>query len=181
MRKRIHKSRKETTKIKARKKRKTDFAKIDNTKDIDLILEKNKIVQDLLGISRQKIAALFGQAVALMDDARFDEAISAFSLLTRINPYVADFWLGLGIAHFNSEDYERALEAMNMAQALDPHRVDIYVYAIDSCLQMHKTKQAEAILRQAVRYAKKQPHDDDAKLILEEADSIWEKIQDAKV
>lgn len=154
--------------------------KFDNTRDLDLILEKDKPIQDLLGFSRDSITMLFEHAVGFLQMNRPDDAVLGFTLLTKLNPYIADFWLGLGIAYLNSEEYSKAQEALMMALALDPSRFEIYSYAIDCCIEMKSFRQAEALLEEAVLYAKKHRRAEESSFILHESAKLKEKIESYK-
>ncbi len=64
-----------------RKAKRKNSIKIDNTGDIDLIVEKNKSIQDILGFSKEKITDLFTQGIDLLHQGRYDEAAKAFSMM----------------------------------------------------------------------------------------------------
>lgn len=156
------------------------FKGVDNTKDIDLILSRGKLFHDLLGFSGEHLGRLFENAIDLLRQHRFDEAVLAFDLLTQLNPYVSDFWLGLGIAHQAHEDYYLALSAFIVAQTMDPSRLDSYTYAISCCLEMKNYPQAEAIIQEAFAYAKKHPRDEATSLILKEMHAFQSQIAHEK-
>ena len=150
--------------------------KVDNTKDIHLILSKNKVVQDLLGFSNENITRMFEQAVGYLQMGHFDEAILSFSLLTRLNPYIGDFWLGLGIAQLRSGELQRSFDALSMALAMDPLRAEVYTSLIECCLEMKKYALAQLLLDDAVSFAKRHKKSGDALQILEEAKALQEQI-----
>lgn len=162
------------------KKHKQSFRGVDNSRDIDVILNNNKLVQDLLGVSRENLSALYEQASIFLQQNRMEEAIAAFSLLTRFNPFAADFWIGLGVAYLIQEDLKPAFDAFIVALTMDHTRYDTYAYLIECCLQMHNANQAEAILKQAVRYAKRHPTTEESIKILEEAPRLAKEINDLK-
>lgn len=153
---------------------------VDNSKDIDLILSKYKLNQDLLGFTSDYLSQLFEQAVGLLQQHRFDEAVKAFELLTQLNPYVPDFWIGIGLAHQACESYRPALSAFLVAETMDPSRIDPYSYAVDCCLEMKDMAQAEAIVEQALRWAKKHSHRTSTKDFLHELSIIKKHIKDEK-
>lgn len=162
------------------KKRQKHFKGVDNTKDIDLILSKGKLFQDLLGFSGEHLGRLFENAIEMLRQHRFDEAVLAFDLLTQLNPYISDFWLGLGLAHQAHEDYLHALSAFLVAQTMDPSRVDSYTYAITCCLEMKNYPQAEAIIQEAFTYAKKHPRNENSASMLKEMHSFQNRIAQEK-
>ncbi len=127
---------------------------VDNSQDVDLIAAKAKLMQDVFGFSNEDITQFFEQAIALLHGHRYEDAIAAFQFLTQVNPYVCDFWLGLGAAHQAIGHYQEALSWYMVAETMDPVRIDTYGYAVDACLEMHDIKQAKAILGIGYAYAK---------------------------
>jgi tetratricopeptide (TPR) repeat protein len=126
----------------------------DNSDDIDLILQKSKLVQDILGFSGDDVSKLFEQSISLLHQHRFDEAIVAFRFLTQVNPYICDFWIGLGAAYQALGSFEEALSSYLVAETMDPERIDTYGYAIDLCIEMHNLTQARRVLNLGYAYAK---------------------------
>ena len=135
------------------------FAKIDNSGDIDTFLANKKVFQDLLGFSSDELTKLFEQAIGLLHQHRFDEAVTAFRFLTQLNPYVCDFWIGLGAALQSQGAYAEALSQYLVAEAMDPIRLDAYGCAVDVCLEMHDITQAKAVLKLGYTYAKNHAKD----------------------
>ncbi len=160
--------------------RKKSMRQVDNTKDLDLFLEKNKTLQDILGFSREKLGTLFDQAIALLQASRFDEAIQGFSFLSRVNPYVSDFWVGLGLAREGNGDYKGALEDFYMAITMDPSRLESYIYAVDCCLELGKISQADTILHSAKSFLRRHPRLEEADYFLHEILRLEESIQEKK-
>lgn len=144
------------------------FLGVDNTADIDVILEQGKLFQDVIGFSNERVGALFANAVSLLQQHRYDEAIKAAEFLTQLNPFVADFWICLGFGEQANGAYKRAREAFLMAQALDPSRSEPYAMAIDCSLDIQDPRQAETIYNLGMLYAKKHPRHPESKLIVHE-------------
>lgn len=156
------------------------FRGVDNSRDIDVILSRTKLVQDLLGVSKENLSALYEQATGFLQQNRIEEAIMAFSLLTKFNPYAADFWIGLGVAYLLHDDLKLAFDAFIMALTMDHARYDCYAYCIECCLQRKDFNQAEAILKQAINFAKRHPNLEESAIILEEAPRIAQEIDEQK-
>ncbi len=135
------------------------FSKIDNSGDIDTVLAKQKVFQDVLGFSADDVSKLFQQAIAFLHQHRFDEAIIAFRFLIRINPYICDFWIGLGAALQSQGAYAEALANYLVAETMDPVRIDTYGYAVDVCLEMHDITQAKTVLKSGYTYIKNHSKD----------------------
>lgn len=152
------------------------FRGIDNTRELDAILRRTKIFQDVLGISREGLSNLYEEALGFLDSGRLEEAQASFLFLTKINPFASDFWIGLGICHLHQEEFTPAFNAFIMALTMEPDRYECYAYAIDCCVQMKNYLQAEALLKQAVTYAKRHPSHEESSIILEEAPRILKQI-----
>lgn len=159
-----HKLRETSTSVRARarvrpKKRKNVLVGMDNTRDVDFILERFKIPQDILGLSNANLTDFYEEAVGFLWSHQLEEAREAFALLTKINPYVADFWVGLGLSYQKNEALRPALQQFLVALTMDPSRSDIYGYAIECCLQMQDFSQARAILDEAKICLRQHPRD----------------------
>jgi len=159
---------------------KKPFRGLDNTRDLDLILGRTKLFQDVLGVSPEELSHLFEQAMGFLQTNRIEEAILAFSFLTKMNSYATDFWIGLGAAQLINQEYAKAFDAFLMAITMDPSRYDCYAYAIECCIEMNNFAQAEALLKQAVTYAKRHHSRPDSALILEESSRLQDEINTKK-
>ncbi|HXF29398.1 MAG TPA: hypothetical protein VN457_06065, partial [Chlamydiales bacterium] len=148
-----------------------------NTKDIDLILSKKTQFQDIIGFTNERMGHLFESAVSLLQQHRYDEAVRAAEVLTQLNPYIADFWICLGMAEQANGASGRALQAYLTAETMDPSRAEPYVNAIDCCLDLNDPLQAEVIYKVALHYAKKHPHQPDSKVIVKELSYREDLIQ----
>lgn len=156
------------------------FKGLDNTRDLDAILGRTKIYQDVLGISSEELSTLYEQASGFLQTNRLDEAKSAFAFLTKINPFASDFWIGLGVCHLQNEEFTDAFNDFIMALTMDPGRYECFAYAIECCMQMKNYVQAEALLKQAIQYAKRHPAQEESRIILEEAIRIAKEIAAVK-
>ncbi len=159
---------------------KNSFKGLDNTRDLDAILGRTKIYQDVLGITSEELSTLYEQASEFLRSNRVEEAKSAFLFLTKINPFAADFWIGLGVCHLQNEEFNDAFNAFIMALTMEPGRYECFAYAIECCMQMKNPVQAEALLKQAVSYAKRHPAQEESRKILEEAIRIAKEISSSK-
>jgi tetratricopeptide (TPR) repeat protein len=131
------------------------FRGFDNTKDIESVLVKQKLMQDVLGLSPERLGKLFEQAVQLLQQHHYDDAIRAFQFLTKVNPYVCDFWLGLGICQQSNGDSKDALESFLVAQTMDAERLELYPAAVDCCLELGNPLLATKLLDQSLKIAEK--------------------------
>ena len=149
--------------------RKQQFKGLDNTRDLDFILGNEKLASTLMGFSQENTSMLYEQAMGYLQANRIEEEISAFLLLTKFNPYLADFWNGLGVAYHLHEEFPDAFNAFLMALTMDPSRYETYAYSIECCLEMKNFTQAEALLKQAISFARRHPRYEESAIILAEA------------
>ena len=173
MRKRIPQTRAHQKKTHIREKR---VASVDNRRDIALILQKNKLLQDILGFSAENMSGLFQDGLQFLQMHSYDDALKIFSLLVRMNPYVADFWVAQGLVYQVKEEYKTALSSFLVAQTMDPARFEGYLNAIECCISLGDYAQAQAIIRQGLRFAKTHPKIEGLRPFLEEIHYMQERI-----
>lgn len=153
---------------------------MDNTRILDALLKRTKIFQDVLGISSEELSTLYEKAHSFLEMNRFEDAQSSFAFLTKINPFASDFWIGLGVSYLMQEQFMLAFDAFIMALTMEPERYECYAYAIECCMQMKNYTQAEALVKQAITYAKRHPRKEESLLILEEMPRVLMQIELAK-
>jgi type III secretion system low calcium response chaperone LcrH/SycD len=109
--------------------------KIKDPESIRRYFEEGKTFQEILGYSDISMEKLYRAAYTLFQQRRYQECSDAFTFLTTINPYVHNYWLGLGMSEQMVEDYEGALVAYAMATMTDlrnpiPHYHSANCYAL---------------------------------------------------
>jgi len=95
---------------------------IERLKDPEVLrghLSEGKTFQELLGYTNGTMEKFYSGAHLLYEQGMYQEAADAFVFLTTLNPYVHNFWLGLGLAEQHNEEYEAALVAYGMATMSD--------------------------------------------------------------
>lgn len=156
--------------------KKKPFQGLDNTSEVDIVLQKTKLMQDVFGLTTEDISKMFDVAISFMQQHRFDEAIHAFTFLTKVNPYISDFWMGLGAAYQSQGSFKEALSAFIAAETMDPIRIEPYGFAVEVCLEMGDVAQALTILKQGYMYFKKHSKETEAKHLLTGLKSIQRRI-----
>ncbi len=73
----------------------------------------------LLGITMNTLRVCFETGKTFFRDEKHAEASSIFNFLTYLNPFVADFWVALGLCYQKAQKYTEALEAFAKNCALD--------------------------------------------------------------
>ena len=141
-------------------------------------LQRSRVLQDILGFSSDNMTDMFQDGLQFLQFHNYNEALKVFSLLIRVNPYIADFWVAQGIVYQGKEDPKSALSSFLMAQTLNPAQFDGYLNAIECCLELKDYAQAQAIIKQGLRFAKGHPKTEGLIPFLEEMQGMQQRILD---
>lgn len=134
-----------------------DEKTVERLSDEDLLAEyfdEGKPLQELFGFSNEATAEFYGVARELIENRKFEEAVKAFIFLTTLNPYIPDFWVGLGLAKQHCEQQDGALYAFSVAFRLDGSEILPYALAAQCCIEDRQFDQALEIIEEAETYAK---------------------------
>ncbi|MGA8163517.1 MAG: hypothetical protein WB791_00640 [Waddliaceae bacterium] len=127
--------------------------KVNNEEVLMQYLEEGKPLQELFGFSNEATAEFYGAAKRILEQKRFEDAMSAFVFLTTINPYISDFWLGLGMAQQKNQEHEAALSSYRTAFTLEGRSILPYMLAAHCCLEIKDFDRAKEVLECAEDYA----------------------------
>lgn len=147
---------------------------IDRIKDEEVLmqhLEDGKPLQDLFGFTDETTVEFYEAAKNILEQKRFVDAINAFTFLTTINPYISDFWLGLGMAQQNNEDYDPAIFSYSVAFTLDGRKIFPYVIAAQCCIEHKDYDRALEIIDQAAQYAEEHEEDEGNEQLKKDAEA----------
>lgn len=95
---------------------------LEKLKDPDIIrrqVKEGKTFQEILGYPQETMDKFYHIAHALYQQQEFHKAADAFVFLTTLNPYVHNYWLGLGMSEQLCSNYQGALLAYAMAILTD--------------------------------------------------------------
>lgn len=132
---------------------------IEKLRDPDIIrrqMKEGKTFQEILGYTPAMMEKFYQGAYNLFQMQEYQKAADAFVFLTTLNPYVHNYWLGLGMAEQLNGGYQGALLAYAMAILNDignplPH------YHSASCYRaLQDNKSALQSLDMAIRCANAQ-------------------------
>lgn len=145
----------------------------DNLKDkakLMQLISEGKNLQEILGYTNQTMEKFYGAACSLFKQELYEESSEAFVFLTTLNPFVYNYWLGLGMSEQLNEEFHGALMAYNMAISVDqenpiPHYHSASCYraihdlekarqSLDLVLACAKDKQEYVHIRERARAAK---------------------------
>ena len=95
---------------------------LERMKDPEVItqlVEEGKTFQEIIGYTDETMDKFYRGARGLFEQQKYREAADAFIFLTTLNPYVHNYWLGLGMSEHLEEEYHGALLAYGMAMLSD--------------------------------------------------------------
>lgn len=133
------------------------LAKLRNPEQLRMDVSEGKSFQEIFGYSDLTMEKFYSAARALFERQLYDEAAEAFYFLTTMNPYVHNFWLGLGMAEQMSNKFQEAILAYSMAVMTDslsplPH------YHMGTCYHVLGDKeQSQNSYRLAKSFAENKP------------------------
>src|SRR4051794_20353500 len=78
-----------------------------------------KKMQELLGISDVTLNRYYSVAKDLLHEKNWADAKDVFNFLTLLNPFMFQFWIGLGISEIEQGKYLEALAAFTMSETID--------------------------------------------------------------
>lgn len=104
------------------------------------LLSKKESFQDLLQVSNRFTFWIYDLGSRFFQDKQYLESFSLFQFLTDLNPFIYEYWLGLGMSQRNRREEEQALYSFMVAAALSPsHPIPRYhiadIYAERGCRQ----------------------------------------------
>ncbi|MBS0654334.1 MAG: hypothetical protein JSR46_01025 [Verrucomicrobia bacterium] len=100
-------------------------------------------LQAITKISDASMKAITDMAIAKFTEERFQDCLCLFSFLTILDPGYSEYWLRLGIAAQQCENYEMASRAYAAALELDPGSISAHLFAAEcfvKCVLLDKAK-----------------------------------------
>ncbi|SCA64086.1 Uncharacterized protein SCG7086_BX_00080 [Chlamydiales bacterium SCGC AG-110-P3] len=95
---------------------------MDRLKDPEVLKQyvaQGKTFQQIIGYSAETMERFYQGAYTLFQKCEYAQSADAFIFLTTLNPYVHNYWLGLGLAEIKNEEFDAALIALGMAGMID--------------------------------------------------------------
>lgn len=108
---------------------------IERLKDPEVIrkqVKEGKTFQEIIGYSKETMEKFYSIARSLFERQEYNKAADAFVFLTTLNPYVHNYWLGLGMSEQLNGGFQGALLAYAMAILTNPENPAAY-YQSASC------------------------------------------------
>ncbi len=131
--------------------------KLKNKKLLKEELALGKTAQEIMGFSDETMAKFYRAAYQLFEHRHYVDAGNAFLFLVTLNPYIHDYWLGLGMASQMCGDFEAAVDAYEMAAVYELENPVPYFYLAKCFFAIHDRDNAMQALSLAIEYAEDQP------------------------
>lgn len=114
-------------------------------------------VQDFLGLSDEELISFYNVGSNLYQSGSYQEACSIFTLLTQLNPKVAQFWMALGIIQEKLDQHESAVYAYLLSAELDEASLTCYLQAAKCLLLLDQSEKAKKMLQHALERINENP------------------------
>ncbi len=146
--------------------------KLKNKKLLKKELAEGKTAQQIMELQDSTMAKFYGAAYYLFEHKRYEDAAHAFLFLATLNPYIHDYWLGLGMATQMCQNYEAAIDAYELAAFCDINSPVPYFYLAKCLFAIHDRESALQALDLAIETAGESGEYTDLKKQAEEAKRI---------
>ena len=120
-------------------------------------IEEGMTLQEIFGYNDETMEKFYGAAYNLFQDKQFQQSANAFVFLTMLSPYVANYWLGLGMSEQMLEEYEAALTAYAMSVTLNSSNPIPYFHTAKCLFALNEKDRAIAALELTVENSKDNP------------------------
>src|SRR5262245_31055472 len=100
-----------------------------------------KIQANYKQLSGESIEALYHIAYTQYKQGKYEDAVGVFRFLTLNDTRSRKHWMGLGASLQMQKKYNEAIEAYELAAALDPTDPHVHIYASDCCFAQKMTKE----------------------------------------
>lgn len=82
---------------------------------LDALAQDDRNLEEILGVSKEIMGIYYECSRDILDQKMYENSGNAFLFLTMLNPYVYDYWIGLGLSEHLSGNYDIAIKAYSMA------------------------------------------------------------------
>lgn len=107
--------------------------------------------QEILGFGDDQMERFYQFAYHLFNEKQYDKCREAFIFLTTVNPYVHNYWLGLGIVEQMRGCFNEALLAYAMAILTDMNNPLPHYHSASCYRAMGDASSAQISYRMAIR------------------------------
>lgn len=126
-------------------------------------MKEGKTFQEIIGYSSETMEKFYQVAYSLFQKQEYNKAADSFIFLTTLNPYVHNYWLGLGMAEQLGGTYQGALLAYAMAVLTNIENPTPHYQSASCYRQLNDLENAVMSYEMAARYCGDQPEYADIK------------------
>ena len=127
---------------------------IEKLKDPEVVrrqVKEGKTFQEIIGYSSDAMEKFYTIARNLFERQEYNKSADAFVFLTTLNPYVHNYWLGLGMAEQLNGGFQGALLAYAMAILTNPENPAAHYQSASCYRALNDSKNAVMSYEMAVR------------------------------
>jgi type III secretion system low calcium response chaperone LcrH/SycD len=129
---------------------------LEKLKDPDIIrrqVKEGKTFQEILGYTPESMEKFYKVAHNLYQKQDYQRAADSFVFLTTLNPYVHNYWLGLGMSEQLCNNFQGALLAYAMAILTDIENPITHYHSGNCYLALNDVNNAIQSYEMAIRCA----------------------------
>lgn len=130
----------------------------DESEELDLPVYET--LQEMFGLSEETYSTMYKIGSEFFNAKKMEEALNVFVLLTNLNNFVFEPWLGLGSCWQLNKRYPEALQAFSMASLLNFQHPGPHVFSAQVYLQLDNKKLAKETLDLAISKMDKEQRKD---------------------
>lgn len=133
---------------------------LEKLKDPELLRRKineGKVLQEIIGYTPETMEKFYQIAYNLFQHQHYQEAGDAFIFLTTLNPYVYNYWLGLGMCEQLCNKFDGALIAYATSILIQVENPISHYHSATCYEALNDPGNAIASLELAIMYAGEKP------------------------
>jgi type III secretion system low calcium response chaperone LcrH/SycD len=109
--------------------------------------------QDAFGFTDDVMRAKYEIAYDYYQKKEYEQAISAFSYLTNLNPYIHKYWQALAAAQVRCKFWLDAINSYNAAALIEPNDPNPQLYSGHCFLELNQINEAIEAFKATIRIA----------------------------
>jgi type III secretion system low calcium response chaperone LcrH/SycD len=112
--------------------------------------QKGGTWQHLLQLKDEEIEEIYASGYQHYNEKEYDKAITAFTALIQLNPYIAKNWIAIGAALQGKGEYRDALAAYELALAIDDENLATLFYCAQCSFALGEEQKSVEYLEKVI-------------------------------
>lgn len=129
------------------------IARLQDKKILAAAMNEGEQGQDIFGFSDDDMRVMYEKAYHYLEEQKISEGIDSFIFLTTISPGHFEYWMGFGTALQLSHEYEKAIDAYEVAAICNMENPVPYIFLGKCLFAIHDRKSAYQAFELALLYA----------------------------